>query len=77
MGAFPFLFLEVVPINPIIPPPFEVIPRFEAWWHMLRPAWRKTRLAKGWVQHEDDSVGEPDVMDEPLGRQTNTGKRRA
>ena len=41
----------VVPINPIIPPPFEVTPRFEAWWHVMRPALQNTPLAKGWIQH--------------------------
>ena len=59
----------VVPINPLIPPPFEVLPRFEAWWHIMRPAWRNTRLAKGWVQHStDDSPGDDtmDAMDEYL-----------
>ena len=60
----------VVPINPLIPPPFEVLPRYEAWWHIMRPAWRNTRLAKGWIQHStDQDLGDSpadDTMDEYL-----------
>ena len=55
----------IVPINPIIPPPFEVTPRFEAWWHVTRQSFRSTSLAKAWIQHsEEDSVAEPSPMDE-------------
>eukprot|EP00439_Symbiodinium_sp_Y106_P080956 s470_g19.t2 len=59
----------VVPINPLIPPPFEVLPRYEAWWHIMRPAWRNTRLAKGWVQHSVEDLADgfgDDAMDEYL-----------
>ena len=60
----------VVPINPLIPPPFEVLPRYEAWWHIMRSAWRNTRLGKGWVQHSvDQDLSESfvdDAMDDYL-----------
>lgn len=59
----------VVPINPIIPPPFEVTPRFEAWWHVMRPALQSTPLAKGWVQHSSEhltDVTSNEFMDEYL-----------
>jgi len=45
----------VIPLNPLIPPPFEVMPRFETWWHILRPALRLSHLARSWVGHIESS----------------------
>lgn len=59
----------VVPINPIIPPPFEVTPRFEHWWHVMRPALQNTPLAKGWIQHslaDSSQISGDDFMDQYL-----------
>ncbi|CAK0821563.1 unnamed protein product, partial [Prorocentrum cordatum] len=47
----------VIPINPLVPPPFEVTPRFEAWWHSLRPALRSVPLARRWFQHGQEEGG--------------------
>mmetsp|Transcript_28186 Transcript_28186/g.54329 ORF Transcript_28186/g.54329 Transcript_28186/m.54329 type:complete len:1162 (+) Transcript_28186:128-3613(+) len=52
----------VIPINPLVPPPFEVLPRFEAWWHRLRPALASSWLASEWVS-ADHSDGNGDGDD--------------
>lgn len=55
----------IIPINPLIPPPFEVRPRFDAWWHVHRRLLEKSSQLQGWVNHDDeeaeDEQGKADV----------------
>merc|ERR1719446_983480 len=50
----------VIPINPLVPPPFEVMPRFETWWHMLRPAMLSSRLGRPWIRREEAEANTTD-----------------
>lgn len=54
----------IIPINPLIPPPFEVMPRFEAWMHVLRPALGTSKLTRRWVQHESGEEVQDDSEDD-------------
>eukprot|EP00927_Polykrikos_kofoidii_P071523 TRINITY_DN67785_c0_g1_i1.p1 TRINITY_DN67785_c0_g1~~TRINITY_DN67785_c0_g1_i1.p1 ORF type:complete len:1184 (+),score=134.58 TRINITY_DN67785_c0_g1_i1:125-3676(+) len=45
----------VIPINPLVPPPFEIMPRFEVWWRRLRDGpFKSFPAARAWVRHADE-----------------------